>query len=122
MTRMTVTGLLLATLCISALLTVYSVQTSRLTFSQLHGLKQAEGELQREWAQLLVEQGAWDSLSRIERLARKEFALGEPQAEQIALVRLTSSRSIAGQSYSSASAALANGMAVITTGGSSASE
>ncbi|WP_416395761.1 cell division protein FtsL [Allohahella sp. A8] len=85
--RKAVTTVLMVAVCLSALLTIYSVQASRQSFSDLHALKQAEGELQRQWAQLLVEQGAWDSLSRIERLARSEFSLSEPKPDQIALVR-----------------------------------
>ncbi|WP_344802077.1 cell division protein FtsL [Allohahella marinimesophila] len=85
--RKAVTTVLMVAVCVSALLTIYSVQASRQSFSDLHALKQAEGELQRQWAQLLVEQGAWDSLSRIERLARSEFSLSEPKPDQIALVR-----------------------------------
>lgn len=88
--RKAVTSVLMVAVCLSALLTIYSVQASRQSFSDLHALRQAEGELQRQWAQLLVEQGAWDSLSRIERLARSEFSLSEPKPDQIALVRPTS--------------------------------
>lgn len=109
--RKAITTVLMVAVCVSALLTIYSVQASRQSFADLHALKQAEGELQRQWAQLLVEQGAWDSLSRIERLARSEFSLSEPKPDQIALVRPASPEHLAQRISDAANPGAYNGSA-----------
>jgi cell division protein FtsL len=43
--------------------------------------------MQVEWGQLLLEQSAWASHSRVESMVTEQLGMGVPVAQQIILVR-----------------------------------
>ena len=81
-----VTGMLLLLLLLSALGVVYSSHLSRQLFSEQAVLLERSDQVQLEWAQLLLEQSAWSSPNRIERVAVDQLEMAAPEAENIKLI------------------------------------
>ncbi|ATJ82190.1 cell division protein FtsL [Halomonas beimenensis] len=82
-----VNGVLLLA-CLGAALAV--IATSHLTREQYARLQQLEREqqqLQTEWGQLLLEEGAWSSPARIERLASERLEMRLPAIEEVEVIR-----------------------------------
>ncbi|MFO7859001.1 MAG: cell division protein FtsL [Ectothiorhodospiraceae bacterium] len=82
-------ALLAAGVAASGFLVVYSQQQSRSLFAELQGLQQERDELEAEWGRLRLEQGAWATHGRIERLARQELGMVMPDPEDVVVVRRT---------------------------------
>lgn len=80
-------GLLWLLVVISALGVVYVTHVQRMRFNELQALKRQENELQVEWGQLLLEQSAWSTPSRVERIANKQLGLVSPDPAKINLVK-----------------------------------
>lgn len=59
----------------SAVAVVDSKHRSRLQFAELQELTRERDELNVEWGMLQLEQGAWATHGRIERLAREELQM-----------------------------------------------
>ena len=78
---------LLVGLVISAQLVVYSSFLSRGHINHLHQLERDRNDMQVEWGQLLIEQSAWASHSRVESIVIKQLKMGVPPAQEIVLVR-----------------------------------
>ncbi len=72
----------------SALNVVLQRYESRSLFIELQGLRQQKDDLDREWGQLLLEQGTWGAHGRVEDIARNKLDMTVPQQEQIIRVRL----------------------------------
>lgn len=70
-----VTLLLLANLA-SALLVVKARHDNRTHFVELQALTEQRDALQVEWGQLQLEQSAWATHGRIERIAREQLDMG----------------------------------------------
>jgi len=81
-----VTSMLLLLVLLSALGVVYSSHLSRQLFSEQAVLLERSDQVQLEWAQLLLEQSAWSSPNRIERIAVDELEMVAPDAENIKLI------------------------------------
>ena len=81
-----VTSMLLLLVLLSALGVVYSSHLSRQLFSEQAQLLEKNDQVQLEWAQLLLEQSAWSSPNRIERIAVDELEMAAPDAENIKLI------------------------------------
>lgn len=82
-----VTAGLMLILLMSAIGVVYSSHLVRQLFAEHAQLVEHRDQLQLEWAQLLLEQSAWSSPTRIENVAREELKMTLPEAELIELVR-----------------------------------
>ena len=70
----------------SAILLVYSKHQSRKLFVQLQELEKQVDDLNTEWSQLQLEQGAWSDHGRIERVARKRLSMVIPDAEDVVFI------------------------------------
>ncbi|QFT85660.1 Cell division protein FtsL [Halomonas sp. THAF12] len=74
--------------CLGAALAV--IATSHHTRGQYAELQQLEREhqqLQTEWSQLLLEESAWSSPSRIERLASDRLEMRLPDIDEVEVIR-----------------------------------
>lgn len=70
----------------SAIGVVYASHENRLLFNELNNLQVARDGYQREWSQLLLEQSALSSQSRVEQFAVKEFDMVVPGRDDIVIV------------------------------------
>lgn len=77
------TGLVL----LSSLFVVVNSYEYRQRFHQYQKLVQHRDDLQVEWGQLLLEQGAWAANNRVEQLAIKKLNMEVPAINQIEIVR-----------------------------------
>lgn len=60
---------------------------NRLLFAELQTLTRDRDQLNVEWGQLLLEQGAWSEHRRIEETARLRLGMAQPANEQVVVVR-----------------------------------
>ena len=85
------TSLLLVSLAglifVSALQLVATRAENRRLFIQLQDLRKQRDEIDREWSQLLLEQGTWGTDNRIEELARTKLKMTTPNVAQIRRVK-----------------------------------
>lgn len=85
------TSLLLLSLAglifVSALQLVATRAENRRLFIELQDLRKQRDEIDREWSQLLLEQGTWGTDNRIEELARAKLKLTTPNVTQIRRVK-----------------------------------
>lgn len=84
--KLTMLGLLAATVLVSALLVVNARHQSRVVFGQIQALEQKRDALDEEWSRLQIEQSTWAMASRIEGLARTHLEMQSPKPEQLVLV------------------------------------
>ncbi len=80
-------GALAVAVLSSALAVVWSTHESRLLFVELQGLEQERDELNVDWGRLQLEQSAWATKARIERLAREELEMKRPRDPEMVLVK-----------------------------------
>lgn len=78
---------LISTVFVSALEVVLYRHETRKLFTVIQELDARQNELDREWGQLLLEQGTWGTHGRIEDIARNELDMIVPEAEEIYRVR-----------------------------------
>lgn len=71
----------------SALEVVSTRYQNRLLVVRLQELKVQRDELEREWGQLLLEQGTWSTHGRIEELARTRLNMTIPGVAQLRRIR-----------------------------------
>ncbi len=83
-----ITIILLAASMGSAIGVVYSKHQTRKTFVNLQGLHKKIDELNIEWGKLQLEQSAWSSHGRIEKIARKNLKMIMPKADEILYIKL----------------------------------
>ena len=79
--------LLLLSLVISAQFVIYSSFEARGHINHLHQLERDRNARQVEWGQLLLEQSAWASHSRVESMVTEQLNMAVPSAKKIILVR-----------------------------------
>ncbi|MDB4002734.1 cell division protein FtsL [Oceanospirillaceae bacterium] len=79
--------LLLLLLVISAQMVIYSSFEARVHINHLHQLEKARNAMQVEWGQLLLEQSAWASHSRVESMVTEQLNMSVPKAKDTILVR-----------------------------------
>ena len=72
---------------ISAMEVVLHRHQTRELFLVLQELRAQQNELDREWGQLLLEQGTWATHSRIEDIAREKLKMTPPDTETVFRVR-----------------------------------
>ena len=81
------TILFLALVIVSSQLVVYSSFEKRALVNELNVLHQQRDALQVEWGQLLLEQSAWGSYSRVEALVSNQLQMQVPQAKHVIMAR-----------------------------------
>lgn len=55
--------------------------------AQLQQLEQEENQLQTEWGQLLLEEGAWSTPARIEQIATERLGMRIPDVNDVEVIR-----------------------------------
>ncbi|PAV26046.1 cell division protein FtsL [Tamilnaduibacter salinus] len=73
-------------LLVSATAVVFSSHQNRVLFSELASLQEQRDAYQREWSQLLLEQSALSSHSRVERRAVDTLNMTVPDRDDVVLV------------------------------------
>lgn len=71
----------------SAIAVIYSKHQSRSLFVDLQKLHKQIDELDIEWGRLQLEQSAWSSHGRIEKIARKKLQMTLPKATEILYIK-----------------------------------
>ncbi len=72
---------------ITALMVVDLRHRNRLLFAELQTVTRERDQLNTEWGQLLLEQGAWSEHRRIEDTARVRLGMAMPGGDQVVVVR-----------------------------------
>ena len=86
-----VSALLLALVVASAVAVVLHKHQSRRGFVELQRLEDQRDRLQVQWGRLRLEQGAWSTHGRVERLAREQLDMVAPGGDTV-VIRLDASR------------------------------
>ncbi len=71
----------------SAIGVIYSKHQTRKIFINLQKIHKKIDELNIEWGQLQLEQSAWSSHGRIEKIARKKLHMTLPKANEILYIK-----------------------------------
>jgi cell division protein FtsL len=71
----------------SAIGVIYSKHQTRKIFISLQKINKQIDELDVEWGQLQLEQSAWASHGRIEKIARKKLQMTLPRANEILYIK-----------------------------------
>ncbi|VAW62544.1 Cell division protein FtsL [hydrothermal vent metagenome] len=71
----------------SAIGVIYSKHQTRKIFVKLQKIHKQIDELEVEWGQLQLEQSAWSSHGRIEKIARKKLHMTLPKANEILYIK-----------------------------------
>ena len=77
--QLVITLLLGGVVLAQAIGVIYTRQTRRLLHAKLQSLYAVRDELQVEWSKLLLEQGTWQSDSRVEKIAREQLEMIVPE-------------------------------------------
>ncbi len=88
MTRLIVPAVLVVLIFASALNVVLQRYETRALFIELTALRKQKDELDREWGQLLLEQGTWGAHGRVEDIARNRLDMTVPRQQDIIRVHL----------------------------------
>lgn len=81
-----INAILIVSVLFSSLSCIYIIHLSRQTFTELQQLHQQTDALHVEWTQLLLEQGAWASYSRIEQLASQSLQMKRPEPAKVQVI------------------------------------
>lgn len=71
----------------SALAVISATHLTREQYARLQQLQREESQLQTEWGQLLLEESAWSSPARIERLALERLEMRLPDIDEVEVIR-----------------------------------
>ncbi|WP_346798845.1 cell division protein FtsL [Halomonas sp. Bachu 37] len=71
----------------SALAVVTFTHMTRDQFAQLQKLELERNQLDTEWGQLLLEEGAWSSPARIEQVATERLNMRLPDVDDVEVIR-----------------------------------
>ena len=83
---MTMIGLFMACL-LTGLAVVTTTHMTRTQFAELQRLEQEKNQLQTEWGQLLLEEGAWSTPARIEQIATERLEMRIPDVTDVEVIR-----------------------------------
>lgn len=72
----------------SAIGVTYSKHRSRRLFAQLQELQRERDRLNVEWGRLQLEQGAWATHGRIERIARERLNMKLPSQSDVVILSI----------------------------------
>ncbi|MCH4561663.1 cell division protein FtsL [Halomonas sp. EGI 63088] len=82
-----VTTLLVVACLASALAVITASHLTREQYGRLQQLEREQQQLQTEWGQLLLEESAWSSPARIERLAVERLEMRLPAVDEVEVIR-----------------------------------
>jgi len=77
---------LLGACLVSALAVISVSHQTRVQYAQLQQLEREQQQLQTEWGQLLLEESAWSSPSRVERMAVERLEMHLPDIHDIEVI------------------------------------
>jgi cell division protein FtsL len=80
-------SLLLLLVLGSATAVVYAKYASRKHFVELERLRSERDAVEVEWGRLQLEQGAWATHGRVERVARKRLQMRIPSSSEVVVIR-----------------------------------
>ena len=80
--------LLVLVVVVAAFAVVELRHRNRLLFVELQGLTHERDNLNTEWGQLLLEQGAWSEHRRVEDTARVRLGMAVPAGDHVVSVRI----------------------------------
>tara|TARA_B110000879_G_C10771546_1_gene355483 strand:- start:71 stop:352 length:282 start_codon:yes stop_codon:yes gene_type:complete len=72
---------------LSALAVVFVTNESRNNLNQLEILRREKAQLHVDWGRFLLEQSAWSSFGRIERIATDKLGMSVPSGKQLIMVQ-----------------------------------
>lgn len=82
-----VIGVLFLCCMATGLAVVTTTHMTRVQFAQLQQLEQEKNQLQTEWGQLLLEEGAWSTPARIEQIAMERLDMRIPDVNDVEVIR-----------------------------------
>lgn len=82
-----VIGVLFLCCVATGLAVVATTHMTRVQFAQLQQLEQEQNQLQTEWGQLLLEEGAWSTPARIEQIATERLDMRIPDVHNVEVIR-----------------------------------
>lgn len=85
--RLLVVILLVLVTLVSAMVVITSSHLTREQYARLQRLEREQNQLQTEWGQLLLEESAWSSPARIERLAVERLEMRVPDVNEVEVIR-----------------------------------
>lgn len=85
--RLLLVALLLSACLISALAVITASHLTRDQYARLQQLEREQQQLQTEWGQLLLEESAWSSPARIERLAQERLEMRLPDIDEVEVIQ-----------------------------------
>jgi len=71
----------------SAMAVIYATHENRKYFVELQALENQRDEMEIDWGRLQLEQGAWATHGRIEKLARKQLDMIIPPTQTVVVVQ-----------------------------------
>ncbi|MDR5873940.1 cell division protein FtsL [Halomonas sp. CUBES01] len=71
----------------TAFCVVVTTHATRVQYAQLQQLEQEENQLNTEWGQLLLEEGAWSTPARIEQIATQRLGMRIPDVNDVEVIR-----------------------------------
>ena len=80
------TLILLLAVIVSAVDVVLAQHKARKYFVEIQELEQQQDKLNEEWGKLQLEQSTWATDDRVEKLARTELEMTEPDANSVVLI------------------------------------
>lgn len=85
--RLMVVALLVLTVLASAMAVITTSHLTREQYARLQRLEREQNQLQTEWGQLLLEESAWSSPARVERLAVERLEMRVPDIDEVEVIR-----------------------------------
>ncbi|WP_043526787.1 cell division protein FtsL [Litchfieldella xinjiangensis] len=85
--RLGLVSLLTLLVLASATAAVTASHLTREQYARLQQLEREQNQLQTEWGQLLLEESAWSSPARIERLAVERLEMRLPDINEVEVIR-----------------------------------
>ena len=79
---------LMIAVLISAFAVVYVKDLNRRLFIQYQQLQVQHNQLYIDWGKLLLEQSAWSTQARVQRVAQQQLHMVTPTPNQVALVKI----------------------------------
>ncbi|EPC03844.1 hypothetical protein L861_00685 [Litchfieldella anticariensis FP35 = DSM 16096] len=85
--RLLVVAVLVLLVLASAMAVITASHLTREQYARLQRLEREQNQLQTEWGQLLLEESAWSSPARIERLATERLEMRVPDVSEVEVIR-----------------------------------
>lgn len=85
--ELTVIGLLLSLVMLSAFGVIYTKHQSRKTFVEIQQLHKQIDDLNVEWGRLQLEQGTWSAHGRVEAMARAQLKMQLPNINEVVYIQ-----------------------------------